>query len=66
MKERREKKPYTTPRLASVSFRAERGYAVSGEFLLGAFVPEEQTIESRSNTGGYFGAGSADDGSNWF
>ena len=63
---RKEKKPYTTPQLAAVRFRTERGYAVSGEFLLGVFVPEEQTIESRSNSGGYFGDGGTDDGSHWF
>jgi hypothetical protein len=61
-----KKKTYQAPKLTTVSFKAERGYVSSGEFLFGAFVPEEQTIESRSNTGGYFGDGGSGDESTWF
>lgn len=61
-----KKRIYEAPKLTVVSFRAERGYAASQDFLLGVFVPEEQTIEYRSNTGGYFGDGAASDEEHWF
>ena len=54
------------PRLTVVSFRTERGYAASQDFLLGVFVPEEQTIETRRSSGGYFGDGGASDEEHWF
>ena len=54
------------PRLTVVSFHTERGYAASRDFLLGVFVPEEQTIETRRSSGGYFGDGGASDEEHWF
>lgn len=66
MKEVKEKKAYEAPALTVVSFRTERGYAASGQFLLGIFVPEEQSIETRRSSGGYFGDGGASDDEHWF
>lgn len=61
-----EKKHYIAPGLTVVSFRTERGYAASQDFLLGVFVPEEQTIETRRSSGGYFGDGGSSDEEHWF
>lgn len=61
-----EKKHYIAPGLTVVSFRTERGYAASRDFLLGEFVPEEQTIETRRSSGGYFGDGGASNEEHWF
>ena len=66
MKDVKEKKAYEAPALTSVSFRTERGYAVSDRFLMGVFVPEEQSIEVRRSSGGYFGDGVASDEEHWF
>lgn len=60
------RKTYVVPLLTTVCIKTERGYAASQDFLLGVFVPEERTIESRSNTGGYFGDGGASDEEHWF
>lgn len=61
-----EKKHYIAPGLTVVSFRTERGYAASRDFLMGVFVPEEQTVETRRSSGGYFGDGGASDEEHWF
>lgn len=61
-----EKKHYIAPGLTVVSFRTERGYAASRDFLMGVFVPEEQTIETRRSSGGYFGDGGAGSEESWF
>lgn len=61
-----EKKHYIVPGLTVVSFRTERGYAASRDFLMGVFVPEEQTIETRRSSGGYFGDGGAGSEESWF
>lgn len=62
----KKKGSYMAPRLTVVSFRTERGYAASRDFLMGVFVPEEQTIETRRSSGGYFGDGGASDEEHWF
>ena len=62
----KKKGSYMAPRLTVVSFHTERGYAASQDFLLGVFVPEEQTIETRRSSGGYFGDGGASDEEHWF
>lgn len=66
MNKTKKKGFYMAPRLTVVSFRTERGFAASRDFLLGEFVPEEQTIETRRSSGGYFGDGGASDEDHWF
>lgn len=65
-KEQTEKKPYEAPQLTVVSFKVERGYAASGGKFLSLehlFTSDDETIEQRNASGGYFGGG---DGDNWF
>lgn len=66
MNKTKKKGFYMAPRLTVVSFHTERGYAASRDFLLGVFVPEEQSIETRRSSGGYFGDGGAGSEESWF
>ena len=66
MKTPTKKKTYVAPQLTVASFKVERGYAASGGMFLSLemlFTPDEETIEQRDASGGYFGGG---DGNSWF
>lgn len=66
--EKKEKRIYETPRLTTVTFRAERGYATSGLTavylsLITSGAGGSQSLESRESTGTYWGGGSSE---SWF
>lgn len=64
----KEKRPYEVPHLTVVTFRVERGYAVSdfsyllNNYLFSSYTSDQETIETRAS-GGYIGGGNGD---TWF
>ena len=57
---------YIPPMLTVVTFRTEQGYSTSGGKFLAhemLFTSDEEVIETRDASGGYFGGGNSE---SWF